>query len=336
MKPAELVFVGGTGRSGTTVLAELLGHHSRFLAVPIECRFHCHPKGLADVVAGRVSPEEFVRKLRTYWWHRVRVGSTVIVPSGLTGRLRLAALRLRRRLGFGPRGELRIRGMHQIIDRDRLDQSVARFEAAVGRDPLEASRDLFYDLLAPVREQSGKPAVVEMSTFSIAAAPELARIFPEARFVHSVRDGRDSGASKVGLREKAHHPTDAISGIDFWAERLRRGDLGVKGLAADDRPRLHLVSLDELVWADRDHAYAELLDFLGIDDEQPMRDFFELRMTGQAANLGRWREGLDAAEQGEVTEHYEATLARLEREEYHCAALLRRTYERTLVSQSSA
>jgi hypothetical protein len=36
-----------------------------------------------------------------------------------------------------------------------------------------------------------------------------------------------------------------------------------------------------------------------------------------------------------LTAHYEATLARLEREEYHCAELLRRTYERSLVSQPS-
>jgi Sulfotransferase family len=334
-KPADLVFVGGTGRSGTTVTAELLGRHSRFATVPIECRFHCHPKGLADVVAGRSTPEEFVRKLQSYWWYRVRLGSRAIVPSGLAGRIRLAVLRARQRLGLGPREEMRVRGLHRIIERDRFDRAVARFVDAHPSDLLGASRNLFYDLVAPVRESSRKPAVVEMSTFSIAAAPELARIFPEARFVHSVRDGRDSGVSKVGLREKSHHPTDAISGIDFWAERLRRADLGVKGLPAADQARLHVMSLDELVWADRDRAYAELIDFVGVEDEQPMRDFFELRMTGEAANRGRWREGLDAAGQREVTAQYEATLARLEREEYHCAELLRRTYERSLVSQPS-
>jgi sulfotransferase family protein len=333
--PADLVFVGGTGRSGTTVLAELLGHHSRFFSVPIECRFHCHPKGLADVVAGRTSPEEFVRKLRTYWWHRVRVGSRVLVPTGFVGRARLAMLGARQRLGLAPRDGVRVRGLHQIIDRERFDLSVARFEAAHRQDLLRASRDLFYDVLAPARERSGKTAVVEMSTFSIAAAPELASIFPEARFVHSVRDGRDSGTSKVGLREKAHHPTDAVSGIDFWADRLRRADLGVKGLSAEDRSRLHLISLDELVWADRERAYAELLDFLAVEDEQPMRAFFDQRMTPEAANRGRWRDGLDDAEQRQVTDHYEAILERLEREEYHCAALLRRTYERTLASQAA-
>ena len=71
---AELVFVGGTGRSGTHVVSHLLGEHSRFAAVPIECRFHSNPRGLADVVTGRATPEEFVTKLRRFWWHRVRRG----------------------------------------------------------------------------------------------------------------------------------------------------------------------------------------------------------------------------------------------------------------------
>ncbi|HKH13556.1 MAG TPA: sulfotransferase [Solirubrobacterales bacterium] len=356
--PADLVFVGGTGRSGTTVLADLLGRHSRFAGVPIECRFHCNPTGLADVVGGRATPEEFVRKLRTYWWHRVRVGSKpaspgpagrrglvsralalparsrVIVPTGIAGRARYGAFRARQRLGLGAGGdEARVRGLHQIIGRDRFDKAVARFQEAHERDLVQASRDLFYDLLAPLRERSGKAALVEMSTFTIAAAPELARIFPEARFVHSIRDGRDSGVSKTLLREKAHHPTDAITGIDFWADRLRRADLGVKGLSTGEMERLHLISLDELVWADRERTYVDLLEFVGVEDESDMREFFETRMTAEAANRGRWRDGLDTAEQREVTAHYEATLTRLEREDYHCAQLLRRTYERTLVSQ---
>jgi Sulfotransferase family len=334
---AELVFVGGTGRSGTTVLAELLGRHSRFCGVPIECRFHCNPKGLADVVAGRASAQEFVDKLRTYWWHRVRTRSRVIIPTGIAGKARLGAFQARRRLGLGPADdETRVRGLHQIIDRERFDEAVAKFEDAHERDLVAASRELFFDLLAPVREESGKPALVEMSTFTIAAAPELARIFPEARFVHSVRDGRDSGASKTSLREKAHHPTDAISGIDFWADRLRLADLGVKGLEPADRGRLHLMSLDELVWSDREGTYAELLAFLGVEDEPGMRAFFDESMTAEAANRERWREGLDEAEQWEVTGHYETTLARLAREHYHCALLLRRTFELTLASQPSA
>jgi hypothetical protein len=310
-EPAELVFVGGTGRSGTHILSYLLDRHSRFHGVPIECRFHCNPKGLADVVRGRTEPDDFLRKLRGYWWHRVRIGDRAYVKAKW------------RALGRG-----RVRGLHSIIAPDRFEEAVRRFEATHAEDLLQASRALFYDLLGPGAEKAGKPVLVEMSCFTIAAADGLAEIFPEARFVHSVRDGRDSGSSKVSLRQKPHHPTDVASGIEFWADRLRQAEEGVRGLSAADRERLSVVSLDELAWSDREAAYGGLCEFLGVDDEPAMREFFDAEMNAGAAHRERWRKGLTEAEQAELVSFYEATLERLEAEGYHCAPVLRRSYER--------
>ena len=316
-EPAKLVFVGGTGRSGTHIVASLLGEHSRFAAVPIECRFHCNPGGLADVVTGRATPQEFVRKLRGFWWHRVRRG----------GR---ATVRLRRWAGL-PGDEAKVRGLHKIATREVLEGAIAGFEATAPDDVVRASRDLFFALLGPLAAEQGKPALVEMSCFTIASAEGLGRIFPEARFVHSVRDGRDSGSSKVSKRQKAHHPTDAASGIEWWEGRLRLAEAGVRGLdgAAE---RLHAVSLDELVWGDRDATYAGLLDFLGIADEPGMRGFFEREMSAGAAHRERWREGHTEAEQNAIAAAYEAALGRIEREGFHCAGVLRRSYERAALA----
>jgi hypothetical protein len=254
---------------------------------------------------------------------------------GVVGRARVVLNRAGSRLRPG-NGSGRVRGLHQIVPRRRFEEAVARFERTADADSLQASRTLFYDLLDPLATEAGKPALVEMSCFTIAAAPELARIFPEARFVHAVRDGRDSGASKVDFREKAHHPTDALSGIDFWTDRLRQAEEGVRGLEAADRDRLHVVGLDELVSGDREGTYAAMLDFLGVEDEPAMRGFFDAEMTTAAAHLERWRDGLGPAEQREVNARYAATLDRLEREGYHCATVLRRSYERTLAPQPSA
>ena len=188
-----------------------------------------------------------------------------------------------------------------------------------GDDLIGASRTLFYDFLQPLADEAGKPVLVEMSCFTIAAADGLAEIFPEARFVHTVRDGRDSGSSKVSLRQKQHHPTDVASGIEFWAGRLRQAEEGVRGLSAADRERLHVISLDELVDTDREASYAGLIEFLGVDDEPAMREFFETRDERRRGHQGRWRRGSTELEQDEIVRLYEATLERLEREGYHCA-----------------
>ena len=304
---SSLVFVGGTGRSGTHVIARLLGQHSRYEMIPIECRFHCNPSGLADVVTGKATPEQFLDKLRRFWWHRVRHGRRAWV--------RLAPLA--RRGG-------KVRGLHKIIARDRFEKAVAGFEENCHRDPVSASRALFLDLLGPLAAEAGKPALVEMSCFTIASAPGLARIFPEARFVHAVRDGRDSGSSKAAKRQKAHHPTGVTDGIEWWLERLRLAEEGVRGL--DDPGRVVPISLDELVWGDRERAYGDLLGFLGLEDEPAMREFFASQVSVDAAHRERWREGLAEADQEAIRKRYEAALTELEVQGYQCAGVLRRAY----------
>lgn len=317
-EPNQLIFVGGTGRSGTHVVAELLGQSSGLHGIPIECRFHCNPKGLADVATGAVAPADFVTKIRRYWWHRVRVGGRALV-----------------RARWRARGEGKVRGLHKIIESEPFEAAVDSFEertAGIGAeranpDVLAASRELFLDLLGPIAERAGKPGIVEMSCFTIAAAPGLELIFPEARFVHSVRDGRDSGSSKVSKRQKDHHPADAASGVAWWRGRLELAERGFRGLR--EPSRLHAVCLDELVWGDRERSYGDLSAFLGLGAEPGMRRFFDEDMNAENAHQGRWAANLDDAERAAVLSAYEAALAAIEADGYHCAALLRRSYERS-------
>ena len=312
--PLPLIFVGGTGRSGTHIVAELIGRHPTLHAIPIECRFHANPKGLSEVVTGQATPSAFLTKLRRYWWHRVRVGERALV-----------------RARWRARGEGKERGLHKIIAKGDFEAAASRFEeATAGNDDgtrpevVAASRELFFDLLGPQRE--GKPGLVEMSCFTIASARGLELIFPEAHFVHSVRDGRDSGSSKVSKAQKSHHPSDAATGVEWWEGRLALAERGYRALS--DPSKLHAVCLDELVWGDRESSYRDLTDFLGLGDDPAVREFFEGQMNAQNAHRERWREGLDDAQQQAVIDRYEAALERIEREGYHCAALLRRNYER--------
>ncbi len=304
----DILFVGGTGRSGTHVVSQLLANHSHYARVPIEARFHVNPQGFPDLLSGQVTPEQFLRKMRRFWWRRIRAGEVAPVVA--------------RRIAFGRK----VRGLHKVVERDRFDAALEEFERASQDDAdlALACRNLFLDLLWPVAAEAGKPGLIEMSCFTIAESPTLIRLFPDAKLIHTVRDGRDAGSSKVSKRQKRSHPRDGSEGLRWWEGRLRKIEAGVRELPEG---RLLTVSLDELVDGDREAIYEQLLSYLELDDEPAMRAFFEDEMSASAAHRERWREGLAADQQENLVLEYEQTLDRLEREGFHCAPELRRAYE---------
>jgi sulfotransferase family protein len=295
----DLVFIGGPGRGGTHVLAQLLDRHPRFAAVPIELRFHCDKRGMPGLLAGRVRLRDFLTRLRDYWWHRVRADGQP-------------------------------RGLYNLLTRKELDAALERFEVDYPSDPVPACRGLFVDLLASAAVRQRKPGLVEMSSHNLREAHTLRQMFAEARFLHTVRDGRAAAASVI---TKAWGPDSIVKGIDWWADRLRAIEAGVRSMDgragyALSSAELCVVVLDDLVWGDRQREYGRLLDFLGVDDDAGMRKFFDDQLRPPAADLTRWREGLGRIERRRVQRRYETTLAALERERNHAAPPLRDAYER--------
>ena len=290
------------------MVSQLLANHSHYARVPIEARFHVNPQGFPDLLSGQVTPEQFLRKMRRFWWRRIRAGEVAPVVA--------------RRIAFGRK----VRGLHKVVERDRFDAALEEFERASQDDAdlALACRNLFLDLLWPVAAEAGKPGLIEMSCFTIAESPTLIRLFPDAKLIHTVRDGRDAGSSKVSKRQKRSHPRDGSEGLRWWEGRLRKIEAGVRELPEG---RLLTVSLDELVDGDREAIYEQLLAYLELDDEPAMRAFFEDEMSASAAHRERWREGLAADQQENLVLEYEKTLDRLEREGFHCAPELRRAYE---------
>ncbi len=297
-----LVFVGGTGRSGTHVIANLLARHPRYTSVPLESRFHAKPRGFPDLLSGEATLDQFRRKLRSYWWRRVSAGQPMpaLLPQLPMGR--------------------RVNGLYRIMPRRRLTTSLGRFEADFDTDPDGACRQLFLDLLWPLTEENQKPGLVEMTTDNLMQAGTLGRLFPEARFILTVRDGRDAGASKVDRRQRSHHPTDVFTGVDWWLERMRRVERGLREIDPD---RVLLVGLDSFVGEERESVYTSVIDFLAIPDKPKMRAFFNREMNPKKAHRHRWLDGISAADATALGRHYEQALVALESEDSRCAPLLR-------------
>jgi sulfotransferase family protein len=295
-----IVFVGGTGRSGTHVLARLLGKHHRLALIPVEVRFHVEERGFPGLLDGTVSKHDFVERLRGFWWK-----------------------------GFQT---TRMRGMFRFVPNDQFESAVDAFEARFDDDPEGACRQLFYDLLwfkTSEVDPSGRgpPGLVEQSTDTIAAAPTLVRLFPEAKFIHVVRDGRDASASRVAQTRGLIPPRTRREGLEWWEERIRRIDAGEAAIAPD---RLLTVSLDELVLLEAPKpALRPLCRFLDLYVHTRMRAFFKERMSEERANTERWRRGLSDRRAAELERAYEDVVARLEADRVRCAPLLRQTLERS-------
>ena len=303
--PAPILFVGGTGRSGTHVVAKLAARNSNYRLIPVECRFHTDADGFPGLLAGKTSKRAFLRRMRGFWWRGFQTD--------------------------------RLRGLYRFVPRERLDRALEAFDNRFDAAPEAACRDLLLELLWPVTAEgrSGESSgIVEQSCDVIAQAPTLARLFPEARFVHVVRDGRDASASRVSQRGWLVYPRTRKQGLEWWERRIRAIDQGARAIPAGALLELGLD--DFLVRGDRKHAVENLAAFAGVGAGMRMRQFMRRRMSPTHANRERWRRGLEPAEQGKVERLYLEALDRLERDGITCAPILRRAHERTRAAGSQS
>ena len=299
--PVPIVFVGGTGRSGTHVIARLLGRSMDLAAIPVECRFHAEERGFAGLLSGDVSKRAFLRRMRGFWWK-----------------------------GFQ---RSRFRGLHRFVERGRFETALARFDERFDGDPEGACRQLFLDLLWFRAERKGAWGIVEQSTDVIAQGAVLARLFPEARFVHVVRDGRDASASRVAQARWLVYPRTRRQGLEWWEQRMRRIAAGIAAIPPD---RLLEVSIDELVATRGPRAIAPLAEFVGINSGYRFRRYYKARINAERANQGRWRHGLAEERAADIDRRYAEALGRLEADGLTAAPLLRRSLERSRAADPAA
>jgi hypothetical protein len=254
---ARPVFVGGTGRSGTTIVARLLGAHPDFHMIPIEVRFIVEAGGLCDVVASGAGVREFRRRMLGRWFYREAADGTT-------------------------------RGLHKLMDRERIEDAVRVFERRLGSDPWLAGGEFVHRLLDPLAAAAGARGWIEMTPPNARVAPTLLRLFPDMRLIHSVRDGRDVACSIAPL---IWGPNDVDEALDWWAEQLEQAFAACESLPPD---RVLTVQMEDLVLHERAQEYARLLAFLGLDDDPAMRAFFASGVSAERAHIGRWAEQVPA------------------------------------------
>lgn len=274
-KPAVApLFTGGTGRSGTTIAAQILGQHPELALIPIELRFHVDAGGLCDLAAGSIDVATFEEKLRRVWFRR---------PPNKSGP----------------------RGVHVVAEEAVLDEALAGLHEQYHADPWSACRQFMDDLLQPFTERAGARTWVEMTPPNGKRADALCRMFPDARFIHMVRDGRDVAAS---VARRSWGPNDTLSALTWWRQGMATIE---KSMSKADPGRVRSIRLESLVVSRREEEYAGLLEFAGLTDSEPVRRFFDDKVAAGSMHPGSWRRGLDDAQVQEIEDRYERVLAQL-------------------------
>jgi len=300
------VFVGGTGRSGTTVIGDLLGNHSKVrTSTPIEIKFLTNRSGLVDVVFGynqeiekksgkvsilnfrtyrkrkRKEKERFAKILAEFnkfiwekWWD-------IDAPP--------------------PHG----RGLVSGISKSDLEDLLARLERELKINRKWAARRFMKAFISKQFGAGDEIYWVETTPMNIPEANKLQELFPKALFINMVRDPRDVIAS---LLTKKWGPTTPLEGLDWIEKRLITGHEALSVISPDKKIT---IALEDLAINSREETYKRLLAFLKISDEPVMQKFFVQSMTPDAATSGRWKAEIDSPEFSAGYEEMRSRLSKL-------------------------
>lgn len=277
----RIVLVGGTGRSGSTIVGHLLDHHPELtLTRPMEVRFIAGTHGLADALAkatrspgsdaAREAARTAVERLRHRWFKR----ATHV-------------------------------GLHESMTFEDAVAWSDDYLESVDADPVWATRLLTNRIMQRIADRLGADRLVDTTPANARKAHRLEPIYPQSKVVMVTRDGRDVAASFVS---QTFGPDDVFEALDQWEQRM----LASHRAALASRPdRILQVELVDLVVRDRAATLARLCDFVEVPVEPTMVEWFDTNVTSAGMHPGRWRKDFDSATCERIDSYYAAACERL-------------------------
>ena len=272
------VFIGGSGRSGTTITLNLLKRHPLFHAsLPREIKFMTSRHGLLDLVYNR--PFSVEEDLHGYRFNLVTRALPLIGRSKIdffTGNL----------FGrwFSETGKAgKPRGLVQSIPREVVEQAHKNFLQSFEIDRAGASRDFFYSLAKAQIKDSEVIYFGDSTPVNMMHSCQIQKLLPDARFINVIRDGRDVAQS---ITKEAWGPNDPHEGLSWWANRVLKS---AQALAKVNKNAVLEFRVEDLVVHAREETYKSILSFLNLADSFELREYFQENMSQERLHIGHWR-----------------------------------------------
>ncbi|MGH2792384.1 MAG: sulfotransferase family protein [Actinomycetota bacterium] len=167
------------------------------------------------------------------------------------------------------------------LDRDLVHQELSS-------PPAGGYADLIRRLYRVYAEARGKERYGDKTPGHVLRIPEIAQLFPEARIVHLIRDGRNVALSYMDIEEWG--PSNVTEAALYWKRRVERGRRDGQGLG---KARYREVTYEALV-EDAESELRGLCAFASLAFDESMLRYFERasEVLSLELHLHR-RQGLD-------------------------------------------
>jgi hypothetical protein len=285
------VFVGGTGRSGTTVMGDLLGKHPDVrTSTPIEIKFLSNRSGLLDVVFGRDESPNKKKETVSIFHYRTYRKRKLREKEKLADILAEFEDQVWNKWWDIDAPPPHGRGLISGISRSNLEKLMTSLRRDLKINRIWAARRFMKRFIALQDEAGSEKYWVETTPMNIPTADKLLKLFPKALFITMVRDPRDVIAS---LLTKNWGPTTPMEGLTWIEKRLTDGHKALKEVPLKQKIT---IALEDLAISKREETYRKLSNFLKIADSPAMRKFFEEELTPANATSGRWKQEISSPE----------------------------------------
>ena len=289
------IFVGGTGRSGTTIITKILGTHSKIFSFPLETRFIIDPDGIKNIISNfsysynsnradmalhrfeklmlgylinpnifpyrgydfrRIFGEKFYIKTVNDFCNELRY-KFFIARDYLT----IPSLnpRLKQLLGFFKKNFNIFRNTFEYRDEKIKINLTKKFTE---KEILVKSANFINTLFMKAAKDNGKKIWCEKTPSNILDIALLFKLFPNAKFIHIKRDPREVVYSLITRNWAPKNVRDASLFLKSVLERLHEALEEISPL----RKSYLEITLESLVNKSNE-TLEKIDDFLKVENE---------------------------------------------------------------------
>jgi hypothetical protein len=313
------IFVGGTGRSGTTIAAQLLGTEPNISFPCHENKLIVEKDGILDLLTAlsyRFDPirhhfaiSRFLKRansMRAFGSSDREINTEIseLQKSGLTFQETIATLQRKK-----PNTSITIHAIGTSFGLDHYDDTLQSFiskiisrvvpEGIVDTDgllePFFVSKqqtsgelvELAQNFVESMYSQDNSDFWVDDTPLNISHIPFLSKIFPTSKFIHMVRHPFDVGNSLIKqVWSIARTPQEALQLIELHHMNFEQSVLNI------EQSNILEIKLEELI-KKKDITIEKMSDFLGIKLRVDHSIIWEPNAVTEYPFDARWSKELD-------------------------------------------